>query len=448
MALSDVVMVSNRGPLSFGRDQEGNLVAKPGAGGLVSSVSPLLAGTGATWVAAAVSEDDRAAAAQGLMASSGEQLGLKLVACDIDPDDYRMAYAVVSNATLWYVHHGLFDLARRPRFDRRWQEAWEGYRALNTAFADAVERHAPTHATVLVQDYHLSLVGELLSANRHDLRLVHFSHTPFATPDGLRVLPDQYATQVLKGMSANSSCGFHSARWAGNFQNCCGDYLGVSPRTFVAPLGPDPNQLKSVAASTECRAERDKLHERVGDRAMVLRVDRVELSKNILRGFLAFDQLLTEKPQWRQKVVFVAMAYASRQGLADYLAYRNEVENLVARINEKWACGDWEPILLDVDDNYPRSVAALSMYDVLLVNPIRDGLNLVAKEGPLINDRHGLIAVSREAGVWDEVAPAALEINPFDVSGTAEVLFCALDMSGEERRRRVVHSRPPAACPT
>jgi trehalose 6-phosphate synthase len=213
----------------------------------------------------------------------------------------------------------------------------------------------------------------------------------------------------------------------------------------VAPLGPDAEDLEKTAESDECVRWGDWLTSLLGDRQLVVRVDRVELSKNVLRGFLAFDELLDVHPELRERVTFVALVYASRQGLPEYLAYRTEVENLASRVNHRWATADWTPIVLDVSDNYPRSVAALRRYDVLLVNPLRDGLNLVAKEGPVLNTNQGLLALSREAGAWAELSETALEVNPFDVSGTAEALATALMMAPQERAERSAAIRRDAA---
>jgi trehalose 6-phosphate synthase len=436
----ELVIVSNRGPLSFSLDDHQELVARRGAGGLVSSLSPLVAGTDAIWIAAAMGEHDRAAAERGLM----DIEGFRLRSLALDPALYRMAYDVVSNATLWFLHHGLFDLARRPRLDRRWLEAWKAYEAVNKAFADAVVELAPTGATVLVQDYHLALVGAGLTRRRPDLRAVHFTHTPFCDPNGLRILPSAVAEELLAGMAAHLSCGFHSPRWAQAFEACCAEVLGHVPPTFVAPLGPDAEDLARVVISEASRTWDEWLTGVLGDRQMVLRVDRVELSKNVLRGFLAFDELLAGHPELRERVTFVALVYASRQGLPEYLAYRTEVEHLAAQVNHRWATPGWTPVVLDVSDNYPRSVAALRRYDVLLVNPLRDGLNLVAKEGPIINANDGLLALSREAGAWAELSDTALEVNPFDVAGTAEVLATALTMPAPERAKRSAALRQAA----
>jgi trehalose 6-phosphate synthase len=436
---SDLVVASNRGPLSFKRGADGALRAVRGAGGLVSSLGPLVAGTGALWVAAAMSDEDRAAADDGAGGDLVEAEGFRVRSLAIDPALFRQAYNVVSNATLWFVHHGLYDLPRQPRFDRRWRQAWEGYRAVNRLFAEAVSDVAPEGATALVQDYHLSLVPGLLREMRPDLRTVHFSHTPFAEPSGLEVLP--VAEELLQGMAAAHACGFHARRWAANFEDCCRAVLGASPPTFVSPIAPDPSDIGAVAQSDECQAERAWLADAVGDRAVVLRVDRIELSKNILRGFLAYDLLLEERPEWRERVVFVALVYPSREALVQYQAYRQEVETAVERINNKWSTPGWTPIVLDPSDNFPRSVAALERYDVLLVNPVRDGLNLVAKEGPLVNRVDGVVALSRQAGAWDELAGAALGLNPFDLAETADVLAGALAMAPDERAQRATALR-------
>jgi trehalose 6-phosphate synthase len=427
-----IVLVSNRGPLSWRRDEGGALVAKRGGGGLVSGLAPIVAGTDAQWIASALSDDDRAAAAEGI--DEAEGLYCRLV--PHPPAEFRMAYDAVGNAVLWFVHHGLFELARRPRFDRRFAEAWDGYVAFNARFAEAVVERAPAGAVVLVQDYHLALLAPLVRRARPDVRLVHFSHTPFAGPDWLSVLPDPYRAQLLAGMAANDACGFHTERWRQSFRASCAAFGVAAPTTAVTPLGPDADDLEQVASGEACAAARERLRAEVGDRRLLVRVDRIELSKNLLRGFHAYDDLLEYHPEWRGQVVFAAFVYPSREGLPEYLAYRQEIELLAARINGRWGGPDWTPVVLDTDDDFPRSVAALSLYDVLLVNPLRDGMNLVAKEGPLVNERDGVLVLSSEAGAWDELVDGALGVHPYDVVGTSEALHQALTLEPSERARR------------
>jgi trehalose 6-phosphate synthase len=432
-----VVVVSNRGPLSFRVDDDGGLAAKRGAGGLVSGIGPLVAGTDTLWVAAAMSDGDRAAARAGVV--DAEDFHVRLL--NVDPETYRLAYDVVSNQILWFVHHGLYDLPREPAFGADLRDAWQAYRDVNQAFADAVADVAPEGAAVLVQDYHLGLLGLRLAERRPDLDAVHFSHTPFATPTWLRVLPDHIAGEVLSGMAAHRACGFHSQRWADDFAACCRDVLALTPRTFVSPLPADAADVQAAAATSACDAALAEIEEGVGDRLVVARVDRIELSKNLLRGFQAFDDLLDRRPEWRERVVFLASVYPSRTGVPAYIEYQQDVEALVERINERWAASGWTPIVYDTRDDYPRSVAVLRRADVLLVNPIRDGLNLVAKEGGIVNERDAVLCLSREAGVWDEVGEAAVPVPPFDVAGTADALDQALRMPAGERRARSARLR-------
>ncbi|MGH9274106.1 MAG: alpha,alpha-trehalose-phosphate synthase (UDP-forming) [Acidimicrobiales bacterium] len=439
-----IVLVSNRGPVSFERDASGTLTSRRGAGGLVSGISPLLAGTDAMWLAAAISDGDREAAAQGVVEADGFRVHLLA----IDPETYRLAYDVVSNEVLWFAHHGLWDLTRQPAFDHGWPDAWGAYRTVNAAFADAVAADAPQDAVVLVQDYHLCLVAARLASIRPDLVCVHFSHTPFAPPVFLEALPDATVGELLAGMAAHRACGFHTQRWADDFTSSAHDLAGLTPTTFVSPLASDPEDIRAAASSPECAEALATLEEVVGDRAVIGRVDRVELSKNLLRGFLAYGELLYRHPEHPYRVVFVAGAYPSRAGVPGYAAYREDIEATVDAVNARFGTGGWTPIVLDVEDDFPRSVAVLRRADVLLVNPIRDGLNLVASEGALVNDRDAVLALSPEAGAWEQLHPAALRVPPFDVAGTADVLHVALTMPADERARRAKHLRELAEART
>lgn len=446
MAERPIVIVSNRGPLSFSLDPTGALVARRGAGGLVSGLAPLVVGTSTTWVAAAISDADRQAAAGGMI----EAEGFRVRTLSIDADDYRSAYDVIANATLWFVHHGLFDHARQPVIDADWRRAWDGYRRTNDAFAAAVAQEAPEGAVVLVQDLHLALVGPPLRQSRPDLATVHFSHTPFASPEELAVLPVEVRQELLAAMGAFGACGFHSSRWAAAFAACCQRDAVPPPPTFVSPLASDPDDLAATIASEPCQAATRAIEADLGQRRFVVRVDRIELSKNLLRGFLAFDELLDRYPQWRGQVVMGAYVYPSREGLEDYRRYRAEVEALVKQVNTRWGTPDWLPVVYDPSDDYPRSVAALRRADVVLVNPIRDGLNLVATEGVLASDRDNTVVLSTGAGAWDLLGGAAFDVNPFDVSATADRLDQALSLDDAARRdhhhalHRIADARTPA----
>lgn len=431
MSRDPFVLVSNRAPLSFGL-VDGELNARRGAGGLVSGLGPLVHGTETLWIAAAMSSADRQAAAAGVSTHEG----FRTLMVDVDPGTYQASYDVACNQILWFVHHGMFDRMRTPRFDRRTEQAWEAYRTVNLAFAEATADHAPEDAKVLIQDYHLALVAPRLREVRPDLRLAHFSHTPFCTPEELAVLPDWLAVELLEGMAANDACGFHSDRWRKQFLDCCEDHGVEPPSTIVCPLGSDPDDLRSVAAGEACAVASAEISEQVGDRVVIGRVDRIEPSKNIVRGFEAFDLFLTEHPEWHERVCFVASIYPSRGNLATYQAYRQEVEARVRLVNEGHGSDSWTPVLLDTDDHFPTSVAVLRRADVLLVNPVRDGLNLVAKEVSLVNEHNAVLLLSPGAGIFDELADVAIEVHPIDIGATADAIAAALALGDDDRRQR------------
>ncbi|MDE3206870.1 MAG: trehalose-6-phosphate synthase [Acidobacteriota bacterium] len=431
-ARSKLLVVSNRGPINFVRADDGSVQARRGAGGLIVTLGPGAQRDGALWLAAATTAAEREGGSEGPVSSGG----FNYLPVAIEPDDYRAYYDVVANQTLWFCLHGLWDHPRRPRFDRHWWEAWGRYRAANEAFAMAVCEAAGPDAAVLVQDYQLALVPALVKARRPDIGLSTFLHTPWCSPQELRTLPDEVRVEVLSGLAGGGPVGFHTSRWAEAFAACCHEELGHPVETFVAPAGTDRDDLTGVAGSDACGRALQELDEVVGDRQLIVRVDRIEPSKNVLRGFWAFDELLESRPDLRGRVVFAAMVYPSRVGLSEYQAYGQEVLSLADRVNEKWATPGWTPVLVDPADDYPRSVAALRRYDVLLVNPVRDGMNLVAKEGPLVNQRDGTLVLSHEAGAWAELSEHAFGVNPFDVTHTAAALEQALEAPADDRRRR------------
>ncbi|MGB3412366.1 MAG: trehalose-6-phosphate synthase [Microthrixaceae bacterium] len=455
-----IVIVSNRGPVSY-EISNGQPVAKRGGGGLISGLAPLLDSGQATWIAAAMTDGDRLVAISGRDSNASvdrssdssvdrssdssvdSQVDDSVELIALDPEDQRLHYDVISNGTLWFLHHGLYDLVRSPSYRDDWQVAWDAYRRVNRAFAERVVQVAPVGATVLVQDYHLTLLPQTLVKERPDLTLIHFLHTPFAGPENLRVMPDAARSEMLTSLMAHHACGFHTSDWAANFRESVARFADEtivdgpeSTNVFTSTLSSDISDIRQVAQSAECRVELEQIDALVGDRDLIVRVDRMELSKNIVRGFEAFDLLLEQKPHMRGRVVFFACCYPSREGVAEYAQYRDEVIESARWVNERWGTDDWQPVTLNTDDNFPRSVAALSRYDVLLVNPIRDGLNLVAKEGPTVNGHSGQLVLSTQAGAWSELKDCAFGVNPFDVAATADALAAALALSGPDRERR------------
>lgn len=424
-----IVIVSNRGPVSFELDG-GELVATRGAGGLVSALGPLVRDTDTTWIAAALTDGDRQAATSGVI----EAEGYKIRTLDIDREDLDRAYNTIANETLWYLYHDLYDRTRSPVIDSDWYDAWSAFRRYNQAFAQTIVDEAPADSIVLLQDHHLALTAPTIRDERPDVSIVHFSHTPFAPPGALRILPELARTELLLGYLAADALGFHTSRWSDDFVACCRETLGVRPtNTFVSPLGPDADELIRVASSTASQTRFEELTTLVGDRFVIARTERLELSKNLLRGFWAYDELLAMRPDLHEHVIFVGSFSPTRTDVADYTRYRTEVEATVEEINARWGRNGWTPIHYVAKNDYPFVLAILRRYDALLVNPLRDGLNLVAKEGPIVNERNGVVLLSREAGAFDELSGLVTEVHPYDITQTAQALSNAVDMSAEQR---------------
>ncbi|MFD1660450.1 trehalose-6-phosphate synthase [Streptomyces caeni] len=442
-----VLVASNRGPVSYALDETGTLTARRGGGGLVSGLSAIGPEADAVWVCAALNDGDREAVRRtGGALDPSDTGGQRVRMLDIAPQVHADAYNGVANSVLWFVHHMLYQTPLEPVFDADFRRRWASYEAYNRAFAEALAQEAAQEAAVLIQDYHLSLAPRMLRELRPDLRIGHFSHTPWAPPDYFRLLPDDIAAQVLGGILGADRAAFLTRRWADAFTDCCHAVLGPGipsgTRIGVHGLGADGDFLRRRAHEPDVDDRMRTLREQIGTapdgsaRKAIVRVDRTELSKNIVRGLLAYEELLQSRPEWRERVVHVAFAYPSRQDLAVYREYTAEVQRVAQEINSRYGTPGWTPVELHVKDDFARSLAAYRLADVALVNPIRDGMNLVAKEVPVVSDEGCALVLSREAGAYEELAEDAVTVNPYDIRGTAVALHEALSMPADERAER------------
>ena len=451
-----VIVASNRGPVTFERDGSGELQARRGAGGLVTALLGALQDAGGLWVAAAMSEGDRemAAGTQGgridLTPSRG---GYGVRYLDIEPEVYDAYYNHISNRVLWFMHHYLWDTVRSPAFGDRVREAWASYVDVNRRFAQVLAEEGERSAVepaYLIQDYHLALVPRFLRELRPDALIAHFSHTSIAGPTYFRMLPDSMHEEILAGMLGADVLGFHSPAWAENFLLSARwlsgtrvdlarsrvNASGRDVRIRVHPISVDGPAMRQEGRTRAVREERRWLSRWKGDARLILRVDRLELTKNIVRGFQAFELLIERDPTLRGRVRFLALLSPSRTDVPQYVQYAEECLAEAERVNDELADEDWTPIEIRLKDDYVAALAAYGIYDVLLVNPVIDGMNLVAMEGPLMNRKHGVLVLSRYAGAFGRLGRYAVPVNPFDVREMADALEIALAMPMDERGRR------------
>jgi trehalose 6-phosphate synthase len=434
VARRSLIVVSNRGPISYGRE-DGERVGRRGAGGLVTALAPLVSHHDVTWIASAIGEEDRAVAAEGTRdetSRDGSPYRLRLVAHA--PSVYDAYYNVVANPTLWFVQHGLWERKHDPGAD--FSDPWEhGYVAANRAFADAVceELARDPGAAVFFHDYHLYVAPRLVRERAPQTPIAHFTHIPWVGPEEWRVLPEPVVRAVHEGLLAADVVGFHTDRWRRAFVESC-RALGLQPdpaRVTAHPISIDPDEFAALAQS-EPVLERERRLAAARPERLILRVDRTDPSKNVPRGLDAFRVLLERRPDLRGRVRMLALLDPSRQDIPEYVEEVRRIEEAAARVEEAFPGA----LTVQVADDFPASVAAYKQFDVLLVNAVMDGLNLVSKEAPFVNERAGAVALSVNAGAFEELREWVVPVEPLDVDATADALEDALALPEEERRAR------------
>jgi trehalose 6-phosphate synthase len=447
-----LVLVSNRGPVTF---QEGGEI-KRGTGGLVTALIGLASHRPVTWVASAMTDEDVEEAERHdgkpfpVKTPEGDEYRVKLVASDAGA--YDGFYNIIANPLLWFIQHYLWDLSNAPDIRRNETEAFEfGYNAVNEDLANAVleEVEGIEKPVVMVHDYHLYTLPGLIRQERPDVFLHHFVHIPWSQSDSWRVLPTPIRRELYEGILSNDIIGFHTRSYRRNFLQCCEDLMGLEVdheagvvrvgdrdvwvRAYPLPI--DSNAIQAVARRPRVGDFESELLRRRRDH-LILRVDRADLSKNVLRGFSAFDTFLEQHPEFREKITFIAQLMPSRTDVPEYAEYLERIEAVVAVVNHRHGSPDWMPIQLKLRDDLEEAVAAYKHYDVLMVNAMFDGMNLVAKEGPMVNERAGVSILSENTGAHEELSEYALSVNPFDIQELADSLHAALTMEVAERKRR------------
>ncbi|MEA2315299.1 MAG: trehalose 6-phosphate synthase [Solirubrobacteraceae bacterium] len=460
-----LVLVSNRGPVTFHAGGE----VQRGSGGLVTALTGIASHRRVTWIASAMNEHDALVShehegrAFPVRSPAGGEYEVRLVVSD--PGAYDRFYNVFANPMLWFIQHYLWDLSNAPDIRREEIEAFEfGYNVVNEDLARAVveEIDGVQEPVVMVHDYHLYTLPDLVRRARPDAFLHHFIHIPWTQPDAWRVLPSRIREEIFAGLLANDIIGLHTRSYRRNFLQCCRDLMDLEvdfERGTVCygerevwvrayPLPIDHRATRLLAQSERVkRFEADLLRRRRD--FLILRVDRADLSKNVLRGFSGFDLFLEQHPEFSERVTFIAQMMPSRTDVPQYAEYLERVEALVAVVNHRHGTPDWMPIQLKLRDDLEEAIAAYKHYDVLLVNAMFDGMNLVAKEGPIVNERHGVSILSENTGAHEELGRYALSVNPFDIQELANSIYAALTMDAGERRRRaeglveIVTSRDP-----
>jgi len=461
-----LVLVSNRGPVTY--QEDGSI--KRGSGGLVTALTGLASHRDAVWIASAMTARDVEVTREHgghpfeIEAPEGGTFRVRFV--ESEDEAYDRFYNIIANPMLWFIQHYLWDQSNAPDIRRNEVEAFEhGYKAVNEDLARAVleEIEGLEAPVVMVHDYHLYTLPAILRREKPDVFLHHFIHIPWTQSDAWKVLPSKMRDEIFHGLLANDIVGFHTRSYRRNFLQCCRDLLDVDVdmeagvvrsgdghETWVRayPLPIDYEATSAIGRRPRVREREEELLRRRREFS-ILRVDRADLSKNVLRGFTGFDIFLDQHPEFVERITFTAQLMPSRTDVPQYAEYLERIEALVAVVNHRHGTPDWMPIDLKLREDLDEAVASYKHYDVMMVNAMFDGMNLVAKEGPLINERDGVSILSENTGAHEELGEFALSVNPFDVQELADSIHTALTMSAEERRRRarglkeIVTSRDP-----
>ncbi|MBA7663247.1 Validamine 7-phosphate valienyltransferase [subsurface metagenome] len=452
-----LIFASNRGPVEYYFTENRQLRARRGSGGVVTALSSISKYVELNWVTSAMGEGDRQMAREtsgGRFRASigGENLYLHFVICPRNV--YHKFYNVICNPLLWFLQHYMWSSSHTPNIDRVIHDAWEnGYVPVNQAFAQAViDEAAGSKLTpiIMLNDYHLYLASAYIREQVPNLVIQQFIHIPWPSPRYWQLLPDSMRQAIFRSLCTTDIVGLQTEQDVHNFLQCCRSFINEAEidyhqrtvridehitRIKAYPVSIDVTALKKMVSSSRVKEYEEKVRPLCGEQTIV-RVDRVEPSKNIIRGFRAFDSLLERYPQFLGKVKFIAFLVPTRTHLKPYQRYTEEVTRLIETINRKYGDEKWHPIDFFYENNYTQAVAGMRLYDVLLVNAVMDGMNLVAKEGPTINDRDGVLILSETVGAWEQLGQSALTVAPADLEGATQALYTALTMPPDERNRR------------
>ena len=449
-----IIIASNRGPVKNLRNQQGELIQQKGSGGLITGLSGIIQYINATWISCAQSPED-VVFGEGNIPLVDNQSSIQVKFINPGPQAYDGYYNVIANPLLWFIQHSMWNISIEPNIDHATWEAWHsGYLKVNQLFADEISslvKKTKEKSLVMLQDYQLYMTARYIRdqlPRKKCPAILQFIHIPWPGPEYWRVLPPTMRQAILDSLCAVDLLGFQTKADGLNFIRTVETLL---PRAHVKykrgriwyrnhathirdfPISIDVNSLKNLAQDEAVIEHRNILHEISPDTKLVVRVDRIDPSKNIIRGFKAFEELLILHPEYKEKVTFLALLVPSRRGIEEYTDYLDKIMAITGQINAEFGSSNWEPVRILVGEDYKRAIAALQLYDVLMVNAVADGMNLVAKEGPIVNQQNGVLILSERAGASQQLAPGAIVVSPCDVFATAEAIHQGLSMKEDEK---------------
>ena len=452
--MGSIVLISNRGPNDFVWQQD-RWIPKPASGGLVSMIDPLARRPDVAWFCCVSEPPEASEARASLYTTAADQTDPDhhIVPVPLPAWVYQAYYGAISNEVLWMLQHHLVGQFGYSSLDAERHRAWsEGYLEANRRMAAAVRASGIRPRAFLIQDYHFYPLPALLRQAFPDTPILHYTHIPFPGPATLKLIPRHWREAILGGMLGANVIGLQTLRDTRSFLGCCEELHGaavdytdntvvaadgrvVKVRVFAA--GTDPAAVQQTMQSPGVRSARQRLAPYL-EKLTVVRVDRLDPSKNQIIGFKAFGRLLELRPDLRGRLRFLAFLVPSRTDLSVYREYRAAVYEAIGEVNATYAqaCG-FDPIEVFYTNDREQALVAMERCDALLVNSREDGMNLVVKEWAVVSNRPGVVILSETCGVASEIGAEALMVSPLDIEGTAQAMAHAIDMSKKERRARL-----------
>jgi len=451
----NLIVVSNRGPVEFYK-YNSKIKMKRGAGGLVSTLLPLMEALNGVWIASAMTPGDVEVAKRypdNRVPITEDNPLFWVPFVVVEPEQYECYYSTISNPLLWFVQHYMWNSPYTPDIDDRIHQAWdEGYKYMNQKFAQKVYAESKINnkePLIMLQDYHLYLCPSYIRKKMKNTFLSQFIHIPWPQSDYFNIIPEYMRKAIIEGLLSNNLLGFHIPRYVNNFLHTCEEYVdevdydngiiwhnGQSTHVKSYPISVDYEGIKELASSKEVSKKEKIIKEIKGDCFLFYRTDRADLSKNIIRGFQAYELFLHKYPEYHGKVKFLTTGKPTRQQIREYYNYYYDIVDIIEEINVKYGTDDWKPIELIFKADYQLVVAAFKNYDCMIVNPIADGMNIVPKEASAVNLKKGVIILSEKAGCFEELKENVLPVNPYDITQTAEAYKNAINMDEKERKFR------------
>ena len=453
----DIIIASNRGPIKNIKNEQGIIVQEKGSGGLITGLSGALKYIDATWISCAQTPQD-AEFDEGHTTLMGSDKEIHVKFINPDPEVYDGYYNVIANPLIWFLQHSMWNVPSEPVIDHRTWQAWhKGYLEVNQLFSDEIIRQinkSTKKNLVMLQDYHLYMAAHYIrekSSTEKQPIISHFIHIPWPGPEYWQILPPTMRQNILESLCDVDLLGFQTEEDSLNFIRTIESQIPEASVSFEHrriwyknnathirefPISIDVDSIEALAHDPEVLENTQKLEETTSGKQLILRVDRIDPSKNIVRGFQAFQELLILHPEYKEKVIFLAILVPSRRGIEEYQDYLDKIMAITGQINADFGTKDWEPVRILVGEDYKRALGAMQLYDILLVNAIADGMNLVAKEGPTINTKNGVLILSERTGASIELSPGSTIVSPCDIYATAKAIHQGLTMSSEEKEKR------------